>query len=87
MRKRAELARQTRHSAGDEPNLGPGPVFAVITISGAKLERDVVETADLLEIVSKLGNLLLALLGLDLAGWQWWQPGDRSAGGAHQDRM
>jgi hypothetical protein len=87
MRERTEFTRQTWHGAGDEADLGPGPVFAVIAVGEAKLEGDVIEAADLPDVVSKPGNLLLALLGLNLAGRQRRQLGGRSAGSAHQDGM
>jgi hypothetical protein len=87
VRKRTELARQTRHGAGDEPDLCPSPVSAVITVGDAKLEGDVVEAAELPEVAAKLGDLLLALLGFDFAGLQRRQLGNRSAGGAQQERM
>jgi len=54
----------------------------VIAIGDAKLEGDVVEAAKLREVAAKLGNLLLALFGLDFVGRQGRQPGNRSAGRA-----
>src|SRR6478672_6922836 len=80
----AIFARQARDRSRIQTDLCPGPIFTIIAVGNAGPERDVMEPADLDEIIADLVDLLLAALGLDFVRGQWRQFRDWAASRAKQ---
>ena len=68
--KRTVFARQAADSTRVQTDLCPCPIFAVVAVGDADAESDIVETANLGEIVAELIDLLFTPFGFDLFGRQ-----------------
>ena len=84
MSERAVFARQARNRARVQADLRPSPIFAVIAVCDAEAKCNIMESAELREVVADLIDLLLAALGLDLLRRQRRQLRNRPATCAKQ---
>jgi hypothetical protein len=70
VRERPVFTRQARDSARVQADLRPCPVFTTVAVGDTKAKRDIMETAELSEVIADLIYLLLAPLRFDVVGWQ-----------------
>ena len=73
MSERAVFARQACDGSRVQADLSPGPIFAVIAVCDTEAEGNIIEPAELSEVIANLINLLLTPLGFDLHRRQWRQ--------------